>query len=62
MHSGGGNAWMKIMGIKDKKKTKKEKKGELETLGSVICYKVINISPSLESVKWSTKDDTSVVF
>ena len=33
MHSGGGNAWMKIMGIKDKKKGKKEKKGELETLG-----------------------------
>ena len=38
MHSGGGNAWMKIMGIKDKKKGKKEKKGELETLGQALQF------------------------
>ena len=38
MHSGGGNAWMKIMGIKDKKKTKKDKKGDLETLGLVMLF------------------------
>jgi hypothetical protein len=33
MHSGGGNAWMKIMGIKDKKKSKKEKKNDMENIG-----------------------------
>ena len=32
MERGGGNAWMKLIGMKDKKRTRKEKK-EIESLG-----------------------------